>query len=359
MNQMTEKLDLKSRYQSLKESEPAIRARVAALELGVSEGELLASRVGEEATRLIEDSNAVLQGVLPLGEVMALTRNESCVHERKGVYDNMSFSQHGPMAMGLVANSDIDLRLFMNHWKYNFAVTEQTRSGSRKSLQFFDKSGTAIHKIYLTNHSNEDEYDKLVAAHHHPQQDTFINVEAYEPLAADKQDEEVDWADFRLAWEGLKDTHAFYPMLRKFKVGREQAFAKIGDDFAYEVDNKSARNVLNLVRDREVEMMVFVGNRGCIQIHTGPVKKLLEHGEWYNVMDPQFNLHLQENNITRTWVTKKPTEDGIVTALEIFDKGSNIIATFFGKRKPGIPELKQWREIISQIPAKGVQMRVA
>lgn len=359
MNQTTESVDLKARYKSLKEAQPAMRARVAAEELGVSEGELLACRVGEEATRLIDESKAVLEGVFALGEVMALTRNKSCVHERKGIYDNMSFSQHGPMAMGLVANPDIDLRLFMNHWKYNFAVVEQTRSGERKSLQFFDKTGAAIHKIYLTNKSDEAQYDTLVAANRHPDQETYIAVEAYEPLAADKQDDEVDWTAFRAAWEGLQDTHAFYPMLRKFKVGREQAFAKIGQDFAYEVENSAAREVLDLVRDREIEMMVFVGNRGCIQIHTGPVKKLLEHNDWYNVMDPQFNLHLQESQITRTWVTRKPTEDGIVTALEIFDKDSNIIATFFGKRKPGIPELKQWREIISEIPAKFEQSHVA
>lgn len=359
MNQISESNDLKSRYELLKKEQPDMRARGAAQELGISEGELLACRVGEEAIRLTDNSAAVLQGVFQLGEVMALTRNDACVHERKGVYDNMSFSQHGPMAMGLVANLDIDLRLFMNHWKYNFAVVEQTRSGSRKSLQFFDKTGLAIHKIYLTNHSDEAAYDRLVAANRHEQQYTFITVEAYEPLAADKHDDDVDWTAFRAAWEGLQDTHAFYPMLRKFKVGREQAFANIGKDFAYEVDNNAARDVLNLVRDREVEMMVFVGNRACIQIHTGPVKKLLEHDVWYNVMDPQFNLHLQENQITRTWVTRKPTEDGIVTALEIFDKDGNIIATFFGKRKPGIPELKQWREIITEIPAKYLQSHVA
>lgn len=346
--------EIKTRYQLLKQQQPDIRARNAAEELGVSEGELLASRVGEDATRLVDDAEAILRAVLPLGEVMALTRNEACVHERKGIYDNASFSKHGKMAMGLFVNPDIDLRLFMNHWKYCFAAVEQTRGGPRKSLQFFDKEGTALHKIYLTSKSNEAEYDKLVKAHRHKRQDTFIEIEAYEPKAADKTDDEIDWTAFRTAWENLKDTHDFYPMLRKFKVGREQAFAKVGQDFALEVDNNAARKVLELVRDRECEMMVFVGNRGCIQIHTGPVKKLVEHGQWYNVLDPMFNLHLNEDQIARTWVTKKPTEDGIVTALEIFDKDGEIIATFFGKRKPGIPELELWREIIAEIPAKEV-----
>ena len=344
--------DLKTRYALLKKQQPEMRARQAAEALGVSEGELLASRVGEGVIRLTNDAEEILRGVLPMGEVMALTRNQACVHERKGVYDNCEFFKHGKTAMGLFANPDIDLRLFLNHWQYNFAVSESTRSGVRHSLQFFDKQGCAVHKIYLTSQSNEAEYQKLVDSHRHERQNTFIDTKAYAPKADNKPDSEIDWVGFRAAWENLKDTHDFQLILHKFKVGREQALAKIGQDFSYEVENNSPRRVLELVRDRACEMMVFVGNRGCIQIHTGAVKKLVEHGAWYNVLDPLFNLHLREDHIARTWVTKKPTEDGIVTALEIFDKDSELIATFFGKRKPGIPELKLWREIIAEIPAK-------
>ncbi|PHQ67226.1 MAG: hemin-degrading factor, partial [Sneathiella sp.] len=81
-------------------------------------------------------------------------------------------------------------------------------------------------------------------------------------------------------------------MLRKFKVGRAQALTKIGSDFAFQCNNDAARRVLEMARDRECEIMVFVGNHGCIQIHTGVVKKLVDHASWYNVLDPKFNLHL-------------------------------------------------------------------
>src|SRR5690606_38204341 len=127
------------------------------------------------------------------------------------------------------------------------------------------------------------------------------------------------------------------------------ALRKIGADFAYQVKNNASRQILELARDKNCPIMVFVGNRGCIQIHSGEVHKLVEHGVWYNVLDPKFNLHLNENAIARSWVVKKPTEDGIVTALEVFDNNGELIVTFFGKRKPGIPELELWREIISHI----------
>jgi putative hemin transport protein len=346
--------DLKNRYQSLKYTQEGIRARNAAEELGVSEGELLACFVGEHVTRLIDDPQNILKEVEKLGEVMALTRNEYCVHERKGIYHNPKFFEHGAMKQGLFVNPDIDLRLFMNHWKFCFAVIEQSKNGERRSLQFFDKAGVAVHKIYLTTKSNDLEFDELVLKFKTVEQTDFIDVEQYEVNKNDNPDEEIDWEGFRNAWKNLKDTHDFFPMLKKFKVGREQGLRKVGSDLAYEVDNDATRLMLQLARDKNCEIMVFVGNRGCIQIHTGTVKKLVEHENWYNVLDPMFNLHLKEDQVQRTWVTKKPTEDGTVTALEVFDENSELIVTFFGKRKPGIPELELWREIIDAIPAKEI-----
>ena len=346
--------DLKTRYQILKITQPGIRARNAAEELGVSEGELLATSVNDGVVRLIDEPQSILKEVEKLGEVMALTRNDNCVHERKGIYANPQFFERGPMKQGLFVNPDIDLRLFMDHWKFCFSLVERVKNKDRRSLQFFDKAGVAVHKIYLTDKSNASEFDDLVAKFKNATQDKFITIEKYESKVTDKPDNEIDWNGFRNAWENLKDTHDFFPMLKKFKVGREQGLRHIGKDFAYEVNNNATRKMLELARDKECEIMVFVGNRGCIQIHTGTVKKLLGLDGWYNILDQKFNLHLSEDKIHRIWVTKKPTEDGIVTALEVYDETSELIITFFGKRKPGIPELELWREIIDAIPNKEV-----
>jgi len=95
--------------------------------------------------------------------------------------------------------------------------------------------------------------------------------------------------------------------------------------------------------------MVFVGNRGMIQIHTGPVKTIRVMGPWLNVLDPDFNLHLRADLIASAWAVRKPTSDGIVTSLELFDAEGENIAMLFGARKPGTPELEGWRELIAGI----------
>lgn len=340
---------IREQYALLKESEPNIRARNAAENLGVSEGELVAAFVGNRNTRLICDVEALLPEIKQFGHVMALTRNEACVHERKGVYDNFEPVRHGKMHMGTFVNPDIDLRMFFGHWQHAFAVVEGDAEKPRYSIHFYNKAGEAMHKIYLTNKSDEEAYHAFVTRHTSEDQSDEITIEAYDPPPANKPDSDVDWEKFRSHWENLKDTHDFYPMLRKFKVDRQQAFRHIGSDFAYKVGSDALRKTLEMARDRECEIMVFVGNKGCIQIHTGPVKKLVEHGTWYNVLDPEFNLHLREDMIAETWITKKPTEDGIVTAVEIFDTEGGIIATLFGKRKPGIPELSLWRQIVDDL----------
>ena len=95
--------------------------------------------------------------------------------------------------------------------------------------------------------------------------------------------------------------------------------------------------------------MVFVGNRGGIQIHTGKVTKLLRTGGWFNVLDPDFNLHLAEAGVAEAWRVVKPTEDGAVTSIELLDAAGETVALLFGARKPGQPELEAWRAVASQV----------
>lgn len=151
----------------------------------------------------------------------------------------------------------------------------------------------------------------------------------------------------------LKDTHAFFPLMKKHAVTRLQALElapiKNGVEYAKKVPNDVVKNALVKAAETNTPIMVFVGNKGMLQIHTGPVKKLLEMKEWYNVMDPDFNLHIRTNSIKECWLVKKPTSDGDVNSIEIFNFNEELICTFFGKRKPGIPEDSNWREIINTL----------
>ena len=341
--------DLKQRWDAYRRENPGVRIRKAAAALGVSEAELVAT--SDSVTRLDGGWGVLLQEIEALGEVMALTRNEACVHEKTGHYrDVRLFESH---QMGLVLDEQIDLRLFMNHWRIGFAVEtpwDGGKDGLRRSLQFFDADGTAVHKVFLKRKSNVDAYQKLVAKYRHADPSSTLQVTPRPEAATETSDTDIDRAAFLQAWAELKDTHDFFPLLKEHGVRRSQALRLAEGTFVERVESTSARQALRHAAATETPIMVFVGSPGCIQIHTGPVKKLKEHGPWYNVLDPGFNLHLNETLIDSAWVVRKPTKDGVVTALELFDDRGGLIAQFFGKRKPGMPELKAWREIAQALP---------
>lgn len=342
--------ELKTSWKALKEENPKMRIRNAAKELNVSEVELLVTNCGEQVTRLEPNFKDMLPEIQKLGKVTAITRNDDVVHERKGVYLNPSF--HGPQ-MALFVGADIDLRVFLSCWASAYAVVDGTGDKVRKSIQFFAKDGQAVHKVYLNDESNAKAYDKFVEKYKSENQEASQSIEASRPKPTERPDAEIDTAGFQKEWTDLEDTHDFYMMLRNYGVTRTQALRLAPEGLTKKVDNNIARYVLDQAAARNIPIMVFVGNQGMLQIHTGEVNKLMEYGEWYNVLDPDFNLHLRENAIAQTWVVKKPSNDGTIHSIEVFDKDGEMIVQFFGKRKPGIPELKEWRALVEEIEQKG------
>ena len=338
---------LADRWTALREASPSIRMRDAAAELGVSEAELLASDAGWSTVRLNTEFGALLERLPEVGEIMALTRNTHVVHEKVGEFGNVRI---GP-GHGLVLNHDIDLRLFMGQWRHGFEVTDVMKDGTeRRSLQFFDASGEAIHKIYERPSTDTGAWTRIVHAFLAEDQHADLNIHDLPGLPADLDDDQIDIDGLRAHWADLKDVHDFFGMLRDFKTGRLQAMRLVGAPFVEEVEAVAARAMLEAASDTQTPIMCFVGNRGCIQIHSGAVEKIKIMGPWLNVLDPGFNLHLREDHIDRAFVVKKPTRDGHVTSLELFAPDGRNFAMFFGVRTEGQPELDAWRDILADLP---------
>ena len=340
--------NLKERWAQFRAENPQVRIRDAATHLGVSEAELLATEIGETVVKLKDNFDELLQEFHSLGRIMALTRNEEIVHERKGEYKNVEVS-NGHGKMGLALGEDIDLRIFFSNWHFGFAVTSENARGTLRSFQFFDIDGTAVHKVFLTDTSNLDAYEKLVEKYRDSDQNQTIQVSEKAAKPIEKPDSEIDVEGFRKAWAEMKDTHDFFGMTRKFGVSRQQALRLADREMAFQVPTETYQYVLRKASETKLTIMVFVGNAGIIQIHTGEVENVLEARGWFNVMDEKFNLHINQIEIASAWIVKKPTDDGVVSSLEIFNKEGENVALFFGKRKPGIPERQEWRELLATV----------
>lgn len=339
MSTLVNAVSLKEQWLQFRTNNPRTRIRDAAVQLQTTEAAILASFAGSSVMRLQGDWGALVQAVEKLGYVMSLTRNDYCVHERKGVFENIDVSNKH---VGLVVGPDIDLRMFFGAWKHAFAVMDDEAAGFKASIQVFDAQGGAIIKIYPTEKSVEGAFDQLVRDFSQAVQSTELEL-APAPPAPVYKDGTIDVDAFRADWAALKDTHDFFPLLKKYGASRVHAL-EIAGEFASRIDNKAVVAMLETASKENWEIMVFVGNKGNIQIHTGPVNKIVDIPGWINVMDPAFNLHLKLDGIASTWLVKKPTADGPVHSLEVFDAAGEMIVQFFGKRKPGKPELDNWRE---------------
>lgn len=342
--------DLKARWAALREEQPRQRIRDAAAQLGTGEAQLLSTQLGQGVWRLAGRAQDILEHVPQLGEVMASTRNEHAVIEKHGRYADMELGEH----VGLVLTPDIDLRLFFAHFHSAFVVEKMHAGRALHSLQFFAKDGTSLHKIYAQDAAGEAALASLRETFLHEDQASIEAWHAPKPAPKEVPDEDIDVRGFQQAWRGLQDTHDFFGLLRAYGLTRQQALRLAPEGFASRLDDDTATRALQHAARQGVPIMVFVSSPGCIEIHTGPVTKIVEAGTWINVMDPTFNLHLNRAGIHSSWCVKKPTADGIVTSLEFYDKDGGTVAMFFGERKPGEPELKSWRALVEGLTSTQV-----
>ncbi|WP_319517368.1 ChuX/HutX family heme-like substrate-binding protein [uncultured Martelella sp.] len=329
---------------------PKMRERDIAATLGISEAALVAAETGLTATRISPAPDDLLAHAEGFGEIMALSRNESAVHEKIGVFENIKSGKKSAIVLG----ENIDLRIFPSRWTHAFAVTKTDADGNEKlSLQYFDASGTAVFKVHWRPKSNVEAYHRFVEAF--KLDDTSQTIETREITAHDadhaRDPQAVDVELLRDRWTALTDTHQFFGMLNDLKVHRQTAISTVGDDYAFRLADDAAATLLHKASENaELPIMVFVNNNGIVQIHSGPVKKIVEMGPWINVMDPTFHLHLRRDQIAETWLVRKPTSDGHVTSVEAFNAAGEMIIQFFGKRLEGYAERPVWRELAESLP---------
>ena len=345
---MTDTIDAEGLLHAQAEN-PKMRPRDLARQLNVPEAALVAAQLGHGARRITAHPDALMPYVKGLGTVMALTRNESAVHEKIGVYDNYHSGTHAAM----VLTQEIDLRIFPKHWRHAFAVEKETPSADiARSVQVFDAAGDAVHKIILRQGSSDagwqalrdaPDLDALQEAH-----PTYEPRPVTEPARADISRVDV----LRKEWAQMTDTHQFMRLTSKLKMNRLGAYQIAGAPFAERLEADSFNTALEALSAASAQVMVFVGNRGCIQIHSGAVDQLRQMGPWQNVMDPEFNLHLRLDHIAHVWRVQKPTKRGAALSLEAFDAEGGLILQCFGLRKESGPDHSAaFTYIANQLPS--------
>ncbi|MCC5930392.1 MAG: hemin-degrading factor [Cyclobacteriaceae bacterium] len=337
---------LTSSWENLRRENPKLRIRDAATRLGVSEAILLSTRAGQGVTRLDANPIELFQDIKAMGRIMSLTRNDACVLEHHGTLQKIDIIGSMPNAMATVIGP-IELRVFFKSWQFFFAVEDPKPTGGfLRSIQVFDRAGDAIIKMYLQDDEKLPVFQDILEKYKHPDQQQSIETEVY---PQEVYSNVIDETAFQQAWLQMKDTHDFFGMLKDFGISRKHALEIAPEGAARKIDPASIKSMLETAANTKLPIMIFAGNRGNIQIHQGKVRTIRELGSWLNVLDPDFNMHLNMAEITEAWIVKKSTSDGLVSSIELFNAKHELMAQFFGLRKPGIPEKEAWREILETL----------
>lgn len=343
----TETFDLQERWDLLKKQDPSMRIRNAADALGVSELELLKLGLGNTVTKLSDDITQILSQFHTLGRVKTITRNDPAVHETVGAYKDLKIVHGGKVGLCL---EELDLRFMLPEWRYAFSVKEDTAHGPRKSIQFFDPHGLAIHKAYAISETNDKAWEALVKEFTAVQQD-FDFTASERPVKIYKNAGKTAAAKVRDEWLAIKDVHDFNPMLKRLGIHRMEALRLVGSDFARPLPINRVEQSIDSAVERKVPIMVFASNPGMVQIYTGQIEKIMRMGSWYNILDKDFNLHLNTARIKSVWLVRRPTDEGVITSIEAYGLNGDLILTLFGARKPGEPELEAWRDLVESLEA--------
>lgn len=329
---------------ALRAEHPKLRERDFCSQYGVSEAQLVAAQCGRNAWRVPAHPDELIPRLEGLGEVMALTRNDACVHEKDGVYDNYRPGDHAAM----VLSEHIDLRIFPSKWCHAFMLEKPLDDGVRRSIQVFDEAGDAVHKVFLRDGTKLAAWEAL--RKHQLEAPTGL-LETVERVMPEPARGDVAKRDRLLEqWAGLTDTHQFLTLISRLKMNRLGAYRMAGEPFARALSESSLDELLQKLSASTLPVMIFVGNRGCIQIHSGPVHQLKRMGPWQNVLDPGFNLHLRLDQIAEVWAVEKPTRRGPALSVEAFDEAGQLIVQVFGTGEEDSAERKAWHQAVGELP---------
>ena len=156
----------------------------------------------------------------------------------------------------------------------------------------------------------------------------------------------------RVDWALLKDTHQFQQMLKKHRMARLTAIQCVGPNYSRRIAKTGVLQVLDAVASADIPIMVFLRNQGILQIHSGPISNIVKSGPWLNIADDRFQLHLNAEHVDSTWIVRKPTKNGDIWSMEIFDRSGNQLLLINGYRREGDDNhlLAHWNDVLWGVP---------
>ena len=327
---------LREAWDVLRVAQPNIRLREASLAIGVSEAELVASTCGGDTVRLGPPWPALVADLALLGRVVAHTRTARAILEQRGVYPVRTVVTE--------PGAGIEVRPAFDQWLVGFA----SREGGVRQLAFYDRSGTAVHKVFVVDASRAEAWDALAHRHAHPVQAAVETLPPPRPTRV-RPDAAVDVPAFRTGWAAIKGTEGIDTLLDTHRVTRLQGLRLVGTRWAARVPSTALARLLRQVAVDGTPLTATVSNRGAAQSYCGPFQRVYSTGRWLNARALDVSLQLRPDRIATGWLVRAPLFAGMAHALEFYDAAGEPVVRLSGARDANEPDPDRWVDLTTRL----------
>lgn len=332
--------------ENLADAQPLEMSKFAATR-ALTEVHVASALVEGGATRLDNDWEGIVRALPEAGEVTVVTRNHAAVHRKHGTFDRIMWNEERPV----VLDRNINLRIRLESWAHCFFAEAAVSGYGADGLHIFDCYGQSVLHILARTPAGGERLRKLAECFKDSDQTPQIEVRRPSSPAAPLADSEIDAKALAAEWRSMLDTHDIFALARRHGAQRTQSYRLAPDDLARQVDTALFFEVLmESVRQGE-GVMIFVGSPGNVQIHIGPVHDVAVTADRLSIADETFGLEIVSSLAASCWLVSKPTIDGEIRSIELFDAGGNQIAWIFGERRPGGPQARSWHELLDRVCA--------
>jgi putative hemin transport protein len=302
-------------WASLLGESPNLGQAAGASRLGVSEAELVAAHVAKNSVRLATDWTRIFGWIAAMGRVSSLTRNDRALIDQIDRYDRLDV-RDGQARLG---GGDSSLLVRLEKLHVAFAVIDERRAERRRSLQFFDRAGRAVHKTFLRD-SGVREFDARLRLHESDDQSPLEALPVPEASACDGA--------------GLRHVHTLQAL---------------GPSLAEQVPTTSCRALLRWAVDTHLALTTAVVNSAVEQRHEGLVRSSKANGSWLALKAPGHNARVDLSGIASAWLLRAPNTSLASTRLECCDAEGHLIFRVAAQETGARVERERWLGFVDEL----------
>lgn len=342
MNRPLRVSQLQDRFDIFRRLRPSMSLRQLARMMEVSEAELTALWVGQGVYRIRPEWGVILPFLARLGEVMVETRNGAVGQRHLGAFGAL----HSFGDQGISFSADLNLRLYRKYWAIAYVIEHPIGSHHAPAMVFFDAHGDALLKVFKTRSTDDEAWDAFVERFSAPFQDRELWVIGPRPKAQPMQGSPLDVTALLTEWSRLEATPEFPRLLRKYDVSRRHALRLAEGQFAWQVPVSHLQEVCGELLSQGIPSSSFVGNSGCVHVATGKVRRVVEKDNVLRVEREDGSLRCELSRLANAHIVAKPSLQGVIHSLELFDTEDRLVLQLFGRVSVGQVEPRQWREVL-------------